>query len=313
MARSNGRDLLFRQESDCEDFLKRIPVCQEKNPLEILAWALLPNHFHLLVRSKSGKLSSFMRRLVTGYAVSFNMRHGRRGHVFQNRYKSLICEEEPYLLELVRYIHLNPVRAGTVKSLEELREYPYTGHSTLMNHNPRPWQAVGEVLSLYGAETGMARTGYEEFIRAGWGKDRQPDLTGDRMRKHDGVRRAAGERWPEVRELSDSRVLGSGEFVDQVLARAGIPKPPSKTLGDFENAAASIARSFGISADMFRIKRRSAILSKAKAVLIYVGIEHYGLTTKAMAEMTRMSMPAASQAWVRGRILWEEKKAGPGS
>jgi REP element-mobilizing transposase RayT len=65
-----------------------------------LAWALVPNHFHLLLRPTETSLASFMRRLMTGYAVSFNLRHGRSGHVFQNRYQSFVCEEEEYLLAL---------------------------------------------------------------------------------------------------------------------------------------------------------------------------------------------------------------------
>jgi REP element-mobilizing transposase RayT len=81
--------------------------------------ALLSNHFNLLLMPTSTTLSSFMRRLLTGYAVSFNRHNRRSGHLFQNRYKSIVCEEEMYLLELIRYIHLNPLRAGIVKSLEE--------------------------------------------------------------------------------------------------------------------------------------------------------------------------------------------------
>ncbi len=73
-------------------------------------------HFHLLLRTGPTPLSKVMRRLMTGYAVTFNGRHKRRGHLFQNRYKSVICEEDPYLLELIRYIHLNPLRAKLVKT-----------------------------------------------------------------------------------------------------------------------------------------------------------------------------------------------------
>jgi REP element-mobilizing transposase RayT len=81
------------------------------------AWALIPNHFHLLLRTGSSSLSSIMRRLLTGYAVGYNLRHHRCGRLFPNRYKSILCEQDPYLLELVRYIHLNPLRAGWVVGL----------------------------------------------------------------------------------------------------------------------------------------------------------------------------------------------------
>jgi hypothetical protein len=83
-------------------------------------------------------LSKVMRKLMTGYAVTFNQRHKRSGHLFQNRYKSIICEEDPYLLELIRYIHLNPLRAGMVKDLKELDKYPWSGHSAILGRCKNP-------------------------------------------------------------------------------------------------------------------------------------------------------------------------------
>ena len=99
---------IFRDKSDYEDFLKRLADITRDNRILVLAWSLIPNHFHLLIRTGKLSLSNAMRKLLTGYAVNFNKRHKRQGHLFQNRYKSILCEEEPYLLELVRYIHLNP-------------------------------------------------------------------------------------------------------------------------------------------------------------------------------------------------------------
>ena len=87
-----------------------------------------------------------MRRLLTGYAIYFNRRHRRYGHLFQNRYKSILCQEDPYFLELVRYIHLNPLRANIVKDLRSLDKYPYTGHSALMGRFENDWQDMDYVL-----------------------------------------------------------------------------------------------------------------------------------------------------------------------
>jgi putative transposase len=80
-----------------------------------------------------------MRRLLTGYVVSFNRRHKRTGQLFQNRYKSIVCQEDAYLKELVRYIHLNPVRAGIMEDLKALNSYLYCGHSALIGKRKRPW------------------------------------------------------------------------------------------------------------------------------------------------------------------------------
>jgi putative transposase len=93
-----------------------------------------------------------MRRLLTGYAVRFNRRDRRYGHLFQNRYKSILCEEDPYLKQLVAYIHLNPMRAGIVKDVKALKAYPFTGHSALMGKRLRPWQDTGYVYWRSSAE-----------------------------------------------------------------------------------------------------------------------------------------------------------------
>ena len=127
VVRGLERRAIFRDASDREAFLNRLRAIIQATDLTLLAWALLPNHAHLLVRTSPrpnaagrGTLATAMRRLLTGYAITFNRRHRRSGHLFQNRYKSILVEEEPYVLELVRYIHLNPLRAGLARNLEEL-------------------------------------------------------------------------------------------------------------------------------------------------------------------------------------------------
>jgi putative transposase len=98
-------------------------------------------HTHLLLRTGNIPITTVMRRLLNGYAVSFNRRHRRQGRLFQNRYKSILCQEDPYLMELVRYIHLNPLRAGIVKDLDGLDGYAYCGHSRLTGRIAGDWQA----------------------------------------------------------------------------------------------------------------------------------------------------------------------------
>jgi len=108
------RTNIFRIDRDKDDFLNRLAnQCMDGN-LIVYAWCLLSNHFHLLVRTGREPISRSMKKVLTGYVVNFNLRHKKTGHLFQNRYKSIICEEDPNLLELTRYIHLNPVRAGMV-------------------------------------------------------------------------------------------------------------------------------------------------------------------------------------------------------
>ena len=128
---------IFSDVKDREDFLVRIKDLCDKKAFSIYAWALMSNHFHLLVRTGNMSLSDSMRKLLTGYVVNYNRRHKRYGYLFQNRYKSILCEDDPYLLELTRYIHLNPLRAGIIKSVNVLRRYKWCGHSVIMGHVKR--------------------------------------------------------------------------------------------------------------------------------------------------------------------------------
>ena len=132
MVRGIERTTIFRDDVDRADFIARLASLAEAGALTVYAWALLPNHAHLLVRTGTRPLPRSMRSLLTGYAGTFNRRHKRVGHLFQNRYKSIVVEEEVYLLELVRYLHLNPLRATVVPSLRALARYPWTGHSALL-------------------------------------------------------------------------------------------------------------------------------------------------------------------------------------
>ncbi|MDI6687999.1 MAG: transposase [Desulfobacterales bacterium] len=138
MARGIERRKIFWDDKDRASFLERLAVILEQTQTQCYAWALIPNHFHILLRTGTTPLSTVMRRLMTGYAVTFNIRHRRSGHLFQNRYKSIVCEEDPYLLELIRYIHLNPLRAKLVEDLNALDKYPWTGHSAILGRRKNP-------------------------------------------------------------------------------------------------------------------------------------------------------------------------------
>jgi REP element-mobilizing transposase RayT len=161
---------IFLDDADRNAFLRRLSLLLVETGTECLAWTLMRNHAHFLLRPRRDRLSTFMRRLLTGYAVTFNLRHRRTGHLFQNRYKSIVCEEEPYLLELVRYVHLNPLRAGAVGDMEALDRYPWSGHAVLMGAQKLAGQNTNEVLSRFGGSIRAARTAYRQFVSVGAGQ-----------------------------------------------------------------------------------------------------------------------------------------------
>lgn len=201
---------IFLDDDDRQNFVDRLAALLAETRMECYAWSLLSNHFHLLLRSRQqqlGSLSSFMRRLLTGYAVSFNRRHRRSGHLFQNRYKSIVCEEEPYLLELVRYIHLNPLRAGLVKDLAALDQYPWGGHCALMGHRTSVPQNCDAVLALFGRTAAAAQSGYRRFVADGVRHGRRDELVGGGIQR---MRKLVGEGIG----AADERILGSSDFVE---------------------------------------------------------------------------------------------------
>lgn len=227
IARGIERREIFRDDRDRETFVQKLGELANASGARCYAWCLLSNHFHLLLKSGERPLPWLMRRLMTGHAVRYNLRHSRSGHLFQNRYKSIVAEEEPHFLELVRYIALNPVRAATVRSAEELDAYPWSGHAVLVGRRDAPWQDKSEVLARFGNSEGVAVGRYREFVIAGWDQGRREDLRGGGLVRSAGsVEEVARRRRPEDREAADERVLGSGEFVEAVweAAEAGIPR-----------------------------------------------------------------------------------------
>ena len=212
---------IVNDDTDREDFVTRMGAIALDTRTSIYAWALMTNHAHILLRSSSVGLPTFMRRLLSGYAILYNLRHKRYGHLFQNRYKSIICEEDTYFRELVRYIHLNPLRAGMVETVATLERYRWCGHSVIMNRYPNDWQDRKYVLQWFGEKENHAKKAYKEFVDKGIPLGKRPELTGG------GLIRSLGG-WSIVKamrsrghnEQSDARILGSGEFVLAVIKNA---------------------------------------------------------------------------------------------
>jgi REP element-mobilizing transposase RayT len=237
MARGIERRKIFWDDKDRSSFLERFAVVLEETQTQCYAWALIPNHFHILLRTGTTPLSTVMRRLMTGYAVTFNIRHRRSGHLFQNRYKSVVCEEETYLLELTRYIHLNPLRARLVEDLKSLDKYPWTGHSVLIGKQKNPLvpeippaieedkylaeKTVDDILRHFGSALNDARQHYRAFVEKGIKQGRRPELQGGGLVRSSGGDKAGllGQK-KEDREKSDQRILGSGGFVGAVLQKS---------------------------------------------------------------------------------------------
>ena len=221
IVRGIEKRVIVNDDKDRENFVTRMGAVAVDTETSIYAWALMPNHAHFLLRSSTAGLPTFMRRFLSGYAISYNQRHRRYGHLFQNRYKSIVCEEDQYFMELVRYIHLNPLRASLVETLPELDRYKWCGHSVIMNRFQNRWQDRRYVLKWFGRRERDAKKLYREFVKKGIALGKRPDLIGGGLiRSMGGWSIVKAMRKNSLKEESDARILGSGEFVSALIKQA---------------------------------------------------------------------------------------------
>lgn len=166
-ARGNARSHIYRDDTDREDFLTTLAGVVKRFGWVCHAYCLMGNHFHLLIETPKPNLSQGMRQLNGVYTQHFNRRHRRAGHLFQGRFKAILAERDSYLLELARYIVLNPVRAKLVKSAAH---YPWSSYRATLGTAPVPQGlTVDGILEHFGKTRPTARKRYAEFVQAGQG------------------------------------------------------------------------------------------------------------------------------------------------
>lgn len=311
IVRGIERRKIFKDNADRQSFIERLGHILSDNQTPCYAWALMPNHFHLLLKTGLTPIATIMRRLLTGYAVYFNRRYSRWGHLFQNRYKSILCQEDNYLLELVRYIHLNPLRAKQVSDLKKLERYPYCGHTVLLGHHRNDWQSVDETLKLFGKNLSSARRRYREFVKKGVIQGRRPELVGG------GLIRSIGG-WQAFKTLSkagvhlksDERILGDGDFVEEVLKKAQEQRERQCQLEadgfTINQVAERVAAILGVKYEQVWEKGKYPQTVKARSLLCYWAVRELGISATELARRIGISQPAISQSVKRGETIAKE-------
>ncbi len=290
---------IFLDDTDRQSFLDRFSNLLTQTETECLAWSLMTNHVHMLLRPSQSKLGHFMRRLLTGHAVSFNLRHHRNGHLFQNRYKSIICEEDPYLLELVRYIHLNPLRAGIVKGIAELNEYPWSGHAVLMGRRELPGQNMEEVLGYFGKRTKTAREKYQAFVADGISLGKRDELVGGGLRR---VLKLAGD---EVVTAYDDRILGSADFVEhlkqekEIAERLDAPIPLTELIK-------RVAEFASVEPQELCQRGRKTMVADTKSIICFLAVRRIGCSGEAVAKALGITRSGVCRGASRGAALLAE-------
>jgi REP element-mobilizing transposase RayT len=314
MIRGIERRDIFQDKSDYADFLERLESLIPQTQTCCYAWVLMTNHAHFLFRSGPSGLPHLMRRLLTGYVVRFNLRHHRHGQLFQNRYKSIVCQEDAYLKDLVRYIHLNPLRAKIVEGLAGLKKYAYSGHRVLLGAGKCSWQDGRYVLKQFGKGTTTARRHYLAFVEAGLDQGHREDLTGGGLIRSLGgwseVMRLGGRRGDRLK--GDERILGDTEFVLRILEQAEEQLERRYELArrgwNETKVARQVAAIYGIAPEEIFRKGQQGSLSEARGLFCYWCSRELGLSLTALARMLSMTPAGVGYAARRGERIAGEKR-----
>ena len=252
IARGNDGQKIFLRESDYQAFIEALRTVRERYPFSLYAYVLMSNHFHLLLEVERFSTARILQSLLTGYVRRFNKTHRRRGHLFEGRYKAIVCDRDSYLLELVRYIHLNPVRARMVK---RPGEWEWSGHRQYLGKEKSGLIDSGPVM-------GELRTAarYEAFIREG-------AKVNYRAEWHPG---------------DGAPFLGPERFVKK-MAKETI-QPPVSRRASLKDLLKSVATKLGLPAEILLRKGRLANVVEARDRFIRVAVLQQGYLASQVAE-----------------------------
>jgi len=300
MVRGIEKRRIVKDVVDRKNFVQRLGEIAAGTKTTIYAWALLTNHAHILLRSSEIGLSAFMRRLLTGFAISYNRRHRRRGHLFQNRYKSIICDEDAYFTELVRYIHLNPLRAKLVKSVTQLDRYRWCGHGVLMGKIQNEWQDRDHVLRWFGQKQVEARKAYRNYVKKGIDQGRRPELVGGGLiRSLGGWSAVKAMRRSGERAVSDDRILGNGEFVERIIKEAEAKRkyqlPVKEQDQKIDKFIAKLCKNEKVSIKEVRSGSRRKEVSGVRAIIAIGLVNKHGIALTEVARRVGVSTAAVSK------------------
>jgi putative transposase len=301
MVRGINSSAIFKDDQDKLRFLDRLSQNINEGHCFIYAWVLMDNHIHLLFRSGTQGISAIMRKVLTWYAQYYNRRHRRTGHLFENRYKSILCDEDAYFLALVRYIHLNPVRANIITTIKALDHYRWSGHSVIMGNNKQQWMDTDHVLSYFSTKARAARNAYRRFVEEGMSMGRIDELTGGGLiRSHGGWSQVIAMRRRGHREESDERILGDGGFVQAILQEAEQRQlrqlkvcRSTKTIAEIIDEECAQTK---ISSQEVTSGSRRGVVSRTRALIAYRSAEELGLSAAEIARHLGVATSSITRA-----------------
>ncbi|WP_274595452.1 transposase [Mariprofundus erugo] len=275
MMRGNaGQEIFLSDEESCR-FLWLLQEAVERFRCRIHAFCLMSNHVHLAIQVSDIPLSRIMQNITFRYTRWFNRRHKRIGHLFQGRYKAILVDSDAYLLELVRYIHLNPIRAGIVHQVEQ---YGWSGHRAYLGLEVLPWLSVSEVLGRFSEEMKQARERYADFVGDGLDEGYRSDL-------HQGE--------------EDSRLLGDHRFVEATMLQLQLAPEIAPGLDEIVSRVCDVNQ---ITETELIAKGRTRYMAERRAIIGYLAVELSSCSISAVACRFHRDIATLSGAIRRVRL-----------
>lgn len=297
IARGVERRRIFIDNKDRLTFLDRLANIFKQTDIVCYSWALMPNHFHLLLKSGDHPLGNTMKRLLGGYALYFNLRHKRDGHLFQNRYKSIVVESDSYLTTLVSYIHLNPYKAKIVEDINKLAQYRWSGHAALLGRANYKWQDTEFVLDCFGGKESYLK--HIPFAA----QQEEPDLEGGGLYRSLGFKR--GQEIPKTKRDGsfDHRILGTADFALGILKEADdkFYKPTPELL---ETLLETVCRGLAVNKDAIAGRSREQNLANARGVFASLA-KTFSFTGADIAKRLNITEAGVTKAVARGNLQME--------
>lgn len=286
IARGIERRTIFDDSRDKDFFLKKLGDITIETGTPVYAFALIPNHFHLLLRRTRVPVAQVMQRLLTSYALYFNRKHRRVGHLFQNRYRSIICDEEVYFMELIRYINLNPLRANVVGSMKELAWYRYCSHSHIIGMRSSEWYDSSHVLTSFADSGDEARRVYVRFVLEGLDSPGREDLSGG------GIRRSLASQCScyDGASAFDERILGLGDFVERL--RSARPANAAERDRAIQRIISEVCGYLSVAETELLGRSRKRHVSSARALAAYRMQKELGMSQSEIAGRLAVSQAA---------------------
>ena len=250
IVRGNQKQRVFKDATDFQKYLLTLTVYKNRSGCRIYAYVLMNNHVHLLIETADIPLSKAMQGVNQTYTMYFNRKYRTVGHLFQGRYKAILCDRDAYLLGLVKYIHQNPMRA---KIVDRLDAYSWSSHHAYTGkNNPLILVDTDQVLRLFSEKRSRARRKYREFMEDKEGFEKN-----------------------EVYSTIDQRLKGDDEFVDRVLGEhEKMPARPWKRKIPLEKIAAAIEKHHDVSVETLRSPAKDRAAAGARMVFSILANDH---------------------------------------